>query len=491
MDIIHSPATIIGSGITGLFAALNLAKTTHVTLITKSVLNESSSYYAQGGIAVALNPLDHPEKHIQDTLLAGDGICNEEHVRILVEEGIHRVKELMAVGVQFDSSEGSLSFTKEGAHQEKRILHVKDQTGKAIIQALIKAVSSHPHITVIENTMVIDLDVRDNKCIGAYVLKDGQLVGIQSQQILLATGGSANVYWPNTNPKESTGDGIALAKLYGAELADMEFMQFHPTVYLPKNNKTKPFLISEAARGEGAVIVNEDGEEFMESIHPQKHLAPRNIVAQAIYTEVTRNNKNVFLDMKKVKSIETRFPTITSLCRKESLDPRSDLIPIFPAAHYFMGGIKTNEWGETTIQGLYAAGECASLGLHGGNRLASNSLLEGLVFGYRAGSKMSENQTNFSSQALAHKTIIQTKPESIQSIKNDIQMIMWKKAGIVKNEKDLKEGLSFLYKLEKANPIEKHEIINNESTFLLINAIEMIKASLKRSKSCGSFILHS
>lgn len=500
MKTIQTSYCVIGSGITGLFAALTLAKTQNVLLITKNTLPNSNSFYAQGGIAVALSPLDHPSKHIEDTLVAGHGLCNKDNVEILVNEGITRVKEIIELGVAFDRINGALNFTKEGAHQEYRILHVKDMTGKAIIETLLNTIKDHPNITIIEHAMLLDLDIHQAHCHGCYILKNDELIKIEANAVLLATGGAANVYYPNTNPAHTTGDGIALAHLHGARLKDMEFMQFHPTVYIPNHPSQAPFLISEAVRGEGALLVDQDGHRFMSHRHPLGDLAPRNVVAQAIYDEVTMHNKNIFLDMRSIPNCSKRFPTIDAYCKKQGLDPSRDLIPIFPAAHYFMGGIETTSWGETSIQRLYAAGECASLGLHGANRLASNSLLEGLVFSYRASQHMLETCTHHMPPPLTSKQQYIYTTSDPDKTKKTIQDIMWRNAGIIKTQHSLNNAHQELHTLlqhytqlpiseSTLNQSEMDHYINSQEVyFLLINAINIVEFSLKRDKSIGSFV---
>ncbi|RYD02836.1 hypothetical protein N752_22745 [Desulforamulus aquiferis] len=379
---------IIGGGIAGLFTAWAAAQAgARVTLVTKRSIAESNTDRAQGGIAAALGQHDSPELHLQDTLIAGAGLCDQDAVRILVTEGPERVKELIDMGASFDRSGNQLCFTREGCHSQDRILHAQgDATGAEILRTLSQKVVAIPNVDVVENMYVIDLLVKNNTCYGALGMDQvtGKFKIFRGRIVVLATGGSGRLYNYTTNPEVATADGIALAYRAGAEVMDMEFIQFHPTsLVLPGAPR---FLISEAVRGEGALLRNARGERFMPQYHGMAELAPRDIVSRAILSEMAKTGADsVFLDVTHIApdKIRERFPTITTTCSKYGLDITKELIPVAPAAHYMMGGVKTDLWGETSISRLFSCGEASCLAVHGANRLASNSLLDGLVFGGR------------------------------------------------------------------------------------------------------------
>ncbi len=395
-----APYIIIGSGVAGLYAALQLSKKNRVILITKSTLSESNTRYAQGGIAVALGRNDSPELHYQDTIMAGAGLCDPEAVRILVYEGIDRVKHLIALGTPFDRHGIEIALTKEAAHSRWRILHANgDATGAAVSHTLIDSITNEPNIQLYENTFALALVTNKECCRGLIVIRDGDLHLLLGSAIILCTGGLGRIYEKTTNPPVATGDGMAIAFNAGATLQDMEFIQFHPTaLYLPP---APPFLISESVRGEGAILLNHRGERFMRRYHSLGELAPRDVVARAIFSEIHReNNSHVLLDLSKIKPsvIKARFPHIYETCLNYGIDITVQPIPVAPAAHYMMGGIRTDLWGRTDIPGLFAAGEAASTGVHGANRLASNSLLEGLVFGGRIAEYLGTREINDNSR---------------------------------------------------------------------------------------------
>jgi L-aspartate oxidase len=363
---------------------LELSKIARVILITKASIAESNTSYAQGGIASAMGSNDSPEFHYQDTIMAGAGLCNSEAVITIVHEGIDRVKHLIDLGVPFDQNQGGLSFTQEAAHSRRRILHAEgDATGRAISQTLIRHVQQ-ANIVIYEQHFALTLVTKNGQCCGVVTIHNQRLNLFLASAVILCSGGAGQIYDKTTNPQVATGDGLILAYQAGAVLKDLEFIQFHPTALcLPP---APPFLISESVRGEGAILLNGAGERFMPRYHELAELAPRDVVARAIFQEIhTHDNSNVFLDLSKIEpnSIQLHFPNIFSTCLKYGLDIRSQPIPVAPAAHYMMGGIMTDLYGRTSVPGLYAAGEAASTGVHGANRLASNSLLEGLVFAGR------------------------------------------------------------------------------------------------------------
>jgi len=401
---INTDVLVIGSGIAGLFAALKIAPYANVILVTKKDRNESNTNYAQGGIASVISKEDSFDKHIKDTLIAGADLCNEKMVRIMVEEGPSRIKDLMDIGTHFSENEGRLDLALEGGHSKPRIVHAKDLTGREIESALVRKVNSLNNIRVIENTIAIDLitehnikklrsaDPQSRTCWGAYVLdaKSGSVIKISSKATLLATGGLGQIYQHTTNPRIATGDGIAMAYRAGAKLANMEFIQFHPTSLYKKSSDffgEQAFLISEAVRGFGGKLLTKSGTEFMSKYDERKELAPRDIVARAIDSELKKSGEEfVLLDIthKNKNEIINHFPNIYEHCLKLGIDITKEPIPVVPAAHYSCGGVMVDEFSRTSLKGLYACGEVAMTGVHGANRLASNSLLEAVVFANRA-----------------------------------------------------------------------------------------------------------
>jgi len=397
MDLFNCDYFIVGTGIAGLFSALHLAPYGKVLLVTKKHKAESNTNYAQGGIACVMQDEDSIEQHVKDTLIAGDGLCDEKVVKQIISSGPARIVELEKMGVNFSELEANSSGTKydlgqEGGHSRRRILHVGDHTGRSIEEVLLKKVLSEPNITLMEHCIVIDLITtswlkidNENRCVGAYVLdsRTGKIFAVRSPHTILATGGGGKVYLYTTNPDIATGDGFAIAFRRGAVIKNMEFIQFHPTcLYHPR---ARSFLITEAVRGEGGILVDEKGNSFMEKYDPRGSLATRDIVARAIDNEMkTRGIPCVYLDIRHRGEafLKTRFPMIYEKCLSLGIDMARDLIPVVPAAHYFCGGIASTVDGITSIPGLYACGEVACTGLHGANRLASNSLLEALVCAY-------------------------------------------------------------------------------------------------------------
>ncbi len=381
---------IVGGGIAGLRAAIALAPSGRVRILTKAAATESNTGYAQGGIAAAIDPADSPARHAADTIRAGDGLCDAAAVSVLVEEGPRYVRELIDWGVRFDrDKEGHPALALEAVHSFRRVLHAGDTTGREIARALWQHASAMSRAETVNHALVTRLIVEGGVVRGVrYFDNDGVERDARASATLLATGGAGQVFRETTNPGVATGDGVSLAYLAGARVADLEFVQFHPTAL---NMPGAPrFLISEAIRGEGARLVNGAGEAFMTRYHPDGDLAPRDVVARSIARESDLTGGPIFLSLAHLPGarIRERFPTIADMCRQVGLDLARDRIPVGPAAHYLMGGIDTDEWGRTSIPGLYAAGEVACTGVHGANRLASNSLLEGLVFGARAAAAM-------------------------------------------------------------------------------------------------------
>jgi L-aspartate oxidase len=381
---------VLGSGIAALRAALTLAEHGRVLILTKAASDEGNTGWAQGGIAAALGPDDSPDLHGQDTVAAGDGLCEQAAVDVLVDEGRRYVQELLDWGARFDrQADGAPALAREAAHSVRRVLHARDATGREIARVLHERVATTAQVTLIDHARVTSLLIRDGQCAGATWLdRAGQAHTEEAFTTLLATGGAGRVFAETTNPSVTTGDGIAMAFDAGAQVADLEFVQFHPTV-LDVSGQPR-FLLSEALRGEGAWLLNAAGERFMLQVEPAAELAPRDRVARAIVREQERTGQPVVLSLAHLSSraVHDRFPLIAEACRQAGLDLACDPIPVSPAVHYVMGGVATDLYGRTSVPGLFAAGEVACTGVHGANRLASNSLLEGLVFGARAGRAM-------------------------------------------------------------------------------------------------------
>ncbi len=381
---------IIGSGVAGLRAAASLAAHGSVLVLTKAdEPGESNTGYAQGGIAAALGDDDSPDLHLRDTEAAGDGLCRHEAVRVLVDEGPAYVRELAAWGARFDRAEdGRFALGREGAHSVRRVLHARDATGREISRVLWEHVSALPSVRVVDDARAVGLTMAGGACVGARYVRAGADVEVRAAATLLATGGAGRVYRETTNPPVATGDGIALAWQAGAAVADLEFVQFHPTVMAVPG--TPRFLLSEALRGDGAHLLNVHGERFMTRYEAAGELASRDLVARAIVTEQVRTGAPITLSMAHLDHawVRHRFPTIAAACAERGLDVATDPVPVSPAAHYMMGGVATDIFTRTSVPGLHAAGEVACTGVHGANRLASNSLLEGLVFGGRAAEAM-------------------------------------------------------------------------------------------------------
>ncbi len=382
VDHLDFDALVIGGGAAGLYAALSIPAQWRIGLVTKDTLSISASDWAQGGIAAAVGPDDAVALHVADTLVAGAGLCEPDAVEHLASHAAPCIERLVNLGVAFDRTDGQLAMTLEAAHSRHRVLHAADTTGRAIVSILAEAVLQRSNITVFDSTFVLDLWLLEGRCRGVLIAQDQQLRWLSAQATVLATGGGGQVYAQTTNPAASTGDGVAMAWRSGAQLRDLEFVQFHPTSLAQPG--APPFLISEAVRGEGAHLVDTRGHRFAFDYHPDGELAPRDVVSRAIFHHLQRTgDSQVWLDMRPIPPdrLRYRFPNILQVCQSWGCDPLTEKVPVSPAAHYWMGGITTDLRSQTTIPGLYAVGENASTGVHGANRLASNSLLECLVYG--------------------------------------------------------------------------------------------------------------
>src|SRR5579859_693578 len=489
---------VVGAGVAGLRAAIELAEAGRVLVLAKRELTESATQYAQGSIAVALSDEDDIGLHLQDTLDAGDGIVNPDAARVLVEEGPDRIQELIDWGTAFDRHGAKLAFTREGAHSRSRVLHAHgDSTGREIGRTLQAKARSLPNITFSDFEFSTDLWQHEGRVSGITLMDEsGGTHRVAASAVLLATGGIGQVYSETTNPPIATGDGVAMAFRAGAEISDMEFVQFHPTALYVKN--APRFLISEALRGEGARLRNMEMLRFMPKYHEMAELAPRDVVARAIVHEIEiipTRDAVVYLDLTHLSAerIKSRFPRIYETCLQYNIDISTDMIPVRPAAHYAMGGVRTDLEGKTNLPGLFAAGEVAATGVHGANRLASNSLLEGVVFGARAGRAMRKNLRsgkNASSRAEIkgselHHSSPELTPQELESHIQDLRKLMWQDAGIVRDGKKLQHCIAELKKAQDLLPQPKSRR-EWEAHNIAINGMLIACAALARQESRGA-----
>ncbi|GIQ66867.1 L-aspartate oxidase [Paenibacillus cisolokensis] len=492
LPVVEKDVIVIGAGIAGLFTAIKASESNSVLVITKKSLMDSNTRYAQGGIAAVISDDDSPEYHRQDTLVAGVGLCSQDAVDVLVHEGPEGVRDLIRMGTHFDQENGEFALTKEGAHSQRRILHANgDATGYEIVRALSEKAVGNPAIEIWDDHFVIDLITEDGECCGALVQKpDGKQLFVRGKAVVLCSGGTGQLYRYTTNPDVATGDGIAMAYRAGAYIQDMEFIQFHPTSLCYPG--APRFLISEAVRGEGAILRNIKGERFMERYHPQLELAPRDVVARAIVSEMEATKSTfVYLDIthEPADMVKHRFPNIYDFCLNYGLDLTTDWIPVAPAAHYMMGGVKTDLHGETNIRRLFACGEVSSTGVHGANRLASNSLSEAIVFGRRIVERINELPPV---EGLPIPDIREERSrggvpmQAVVERRLKLQKVMVRYVGLRRDAKGLAKGLE---ELKRQLPIFESVLTRREEfefANLLVCALLTTQAALAREESRGA-----
>ncbi len=496
----YSDVLIIGSGIAGVYTALELSEHFTINMLTKEEVEISNSVLAQGGIAVSLDKNDSPEEHMKDTLYAGAGLCDEESVDVLVHEAADNIHKICDYGVQFDKNEkdnSQLALGREAAHSKNRIIHAGDATGKEVCDKLIHTMLSRKNVSLHERIWAVDLLVDDQgECRGvlAYDETEKAYKVYYAAITICASGGYGQLYYYTTNPEVATGDGAAMTYRAGGELTDMEFVQFHPTVLY--HEKDRSFLISEAVRGDGALLRNASGERFMPRYHELNELAPRDVVSRSIFSEMQKTGEshmNLDITMKDRAYLEKRFPTIFQKCLGYGIDLSKDYIPIAPAEHYCMGGIKTGLYGNTSIKRFYACGEAACTGIHGANRLASNSLLEGLVFGRRIGIQAQEMVDSVGEDKMPRfvnheypTTSDSASAEEIQALHDTLKRLMTKKVGIVRTQAELEEALAAVRKLKDqtkdlVNDTLEKMALQNE----VLLAEQIIQAAILRKESRG------
>jgi L-aspartate oxidase len=485
---------VIGAGIAGLRAALEIPPELRVLVVTKDAVQQSNSAYAQGGIASVLSEEDRFENHVEDTLRAGDGLCDREVVEAVVREAPRQINDLVRFGTQFDEEDGQLALTREGGHSHRRIVHaLGDATGFEVMRALIERSRQAPHVTIWDKSFTLDLLTPDGMCVGAVVVRPRRdKVLTWAKQTILASGGAGMVYRETTNPPVATGDGMAAAWRAGAELRDMEFMQFHPTVlYVAGSSR---FLISEAVRGEGAYLRDKNGVRFMPEVDPRAELAPRDVVARAIVRRMDETrHPNVYLDLSHLDAerVRQRFPGIAKVCREFGLDIARDRIPVRPGAHYMIGGVSVDAEGRTTLPGLWAAGEVTSSGLHGANRLASNSLLEGLVFGAScgrlAGLEATRRPDTFAAPPIEfHVAPTVNDPLDLRDITNSLRSLMGRRMGIARDRAGMEEALADVnFWCRYVLPREFKSRAGWELQNLLTVSRLMLQSAMRREESRG------
>jgi L-aspartate oxidase len=475
---------VVGAGVAGLRAAIELAQAGAVLVVAKDRLSESSSEYAQGGIAVALSDDDEVDLHEQDTINAGAGLCDREAVRILVEEGPAAIQQLIDWGAEFDREGAKLLFAREGAHSRNRVLHARgDSTGQEIARTLYQRAASLDRVEFRSFSAITDLLVEGDTVTGAVACDAGRRhsVRIEAKAVLLATGGLGRVFLETTNPDVATGDGVAVAYRAGAVVSDIEFVQFHPTALYVEG--APRFLLTEALRGEGAYLRNGRGERFMVRYHELAELAPRDVVARSIVTEMRQSGASVYLDLTHLEPdfIRKRFPRVHTTCMQHGVDITAGLVPVHPAAHYAMGGVRTDEHGRTSLRGLFAAGEAACSGVHGANRLASNSLLEGVVFGARAGVAMREECKS----RPAGKGELPEPQDAPALSELDVRRLTWQYCGLLRDAAGLKRALNMLL---AAPPVRESKLDRNRHDLRSIHLLAQLiaRCAMAREESRGA-----
>ncbi|MDR3077311.1 MAG: L-aspartate oxidase [Planctomycetota bacterium] len=492
VPLFRTRCLVIGSGVAGLSAALAAAGRGQVVLTSKSGAMESNTTYAQGGVATALADDDTADLHMDDTLRAGGGLCDPEAVRLLAEEGRERCQELIGMGVEFDRVDGKIAFTREGAHSRRRVIHADgDATGRAMSRGLLEAARHSPDIHLLEHHFAIDLLHGDGVCHGALFLdtRYGRYIRVEADFTIVASGGMGQVFRETTNPAIATADGYAMCFRAGAEMRDMEFMQFHPTtLYLAGAPR---FLISEAVRGEGAFLVNQAGERFMARYSEKEELSSRDVVSQSIFKELAATGDTcVYLDLRHLdpELVSRRFPTIMAVCADYGIDIRKDLVPVRPAAHYMMGGVATDLNAATTVRNLYAAGEVAFTGVHGANRLASNSLLEGLVFGHRAGlAEPASAGTRPHTKRIRKRLPAHGTRLDIDDISRSLKALTWRHLGAYRDAVRLAETVETLKAWSRYVLAEEfHMRPGFEIQNMLTTARIMAELALRRTESRGA-----
>ena len=503
MEPIKSDFLVIGGGIAGLLFAIKAADFGTVTVLTKAASDEANTAYAQGGIASVWSIDDSFESHVSDTLRAGDGLCNRHSVETIIREGPAAVRELIALGTHFTridaGGEDEYDLGREGGHSHRRVLHAQDLTGREIMRALGETAAARSNIEFLENHVAVNLLINSHRltncaCWGAYALNKATMAvrKVVARTTMLATGGAGKVYLYTTNPDIASGDGVAMAHRAGIPIANMEFYQFHPTcLYHPA---AKSFLISEALRGEGAILRLPDGTAFMKRYHPDAELAPRDVVARAIVHELELQHSpdaTVYLDLTHLNAdrVRSRFPTIYATCMQYNIDIATELVPVRPAAHYSMGGVHTDLEGRTSIPGLYAAGEVACTGVHGANRLASNSLLEGLVYGARAAARMRDElkseRDGWSDSVMRGASSSNGNAAEAEQFIRKVQSLMWQHAGVVREGKSLRQLIADLTQLQQHAPRPSSRI-SREAANIVETGLIIARSALAREESRGA-----
>ena len=490
---LYTDCLVIGGGVAGMRAALAAAQAGKVLLLVKDKLTESNTYYAQGGIAAVMGSDDSVESHVDDTLQAGCGLCDDKVVRLVVESGPKQIRQLMNWSMPFDQANGQASAGREGGHSHNRVLHAHgDATGRALVETLARRIYEHPNIRIFTHCYAIDLLAQDGRCFGVVCYHPRhRLQCIWSRRTVLASGGAGRLYRETTNPPVATGDGLAMARRAGAVLAHLEFMQFHPTtLYVAGATRV---LVTEAIRGEGGKLLDHEGNAFMSDYHKMAELAPRDIVSRAIYEKMDRTHTSqVYLDVRHIKKFTERFPNISRICGDFDIDVTSDLIPVRPSAHYMIGGVKTDMQGRTNLEYLYCCGEAASTGLHGANRLASNSLLEGMVFGQICGENIAE-ELNHQDPVMNLRVIVseiepsQRTPLDVADVTNALRALMTRRVGVIRSGPNLEESIKTIefwmrYVMDKVFDTPEGWQLQNMLTIAHLTA----QSALTRTESRGT-----